>query len=174
MELNGFVVLAAIWILMSLISRAGRKSRPPERDLPPPRTPRPRPQIVGRDPTQQEGSRLEIMLRELQRSLEAAGQQAEEGRSIELEPEAISLEETDRRSERHRVDQDDEAEQIVARRIQAAAERETAQAAADHPAFDQRIRQEPAEHTAVRTYTPKQLRDAVVWREILGRPVSER
>ncbi len=29
-------------------------------------------------------------------------------------------------------------------------------------------------HTAVRRYTPEQLRDAIVWREILGPPVSER
>lgn len=173
MELNGFVILAAIWILMSLISRAGRKSRPPERTLPTPRVPNPRPQVLGRDPTQQEGTRLELMLRQLQRSLEESGRQAEEGRSIELEPEAISLEEPERLSERRQVDQDDEAEQIVARRIQAAAERESARAA-DQPGIDRRIRPEPTDHTAVPAYTAKQLRDAVVWREILERPVSER
>ncbi|MBA3344021.1 MAG: hypothetical protein H0T44_01770, partial [Gemmatimonadales bacterium] len=40
--------------------------------------------------------------------------------------------------------------------------------------FDSRIRQEPADHTAVRRYSAQQMRDAFVWREILGPPVSER
>jgi hypothetical protein len=39
---------------------------------------------------------------------------------------------------------------------------------------DAQIRTEPADHTAARTYTPQQLRDAVVWREILGPPVGLR
>jgi hypothetical protein len=65
-------------------------------------------------------------------------------------------------------------EQIAARRITAAAARDTARSPVDHVAFDERIRQQPAEHTAVRTYTAQQLRDAMVWREILGRPVSLR
>ena len=38
----------------------------------------------------------------------------------------------------------------------------------------QQIRKEPADQTAPRGYTAKELRDAVVWREILGPPVSER
>ncbi len=45
---------------------------------------------------------------------------------------------------------------------------------ADHRAFDERIRQEPADKTATKGYTARQLRDAVVWREILGPPVSLR
>jgi hypothetical protein len=37
------------------------------------------------------------------------------------------------------------------------------------------VRQEVADHTAVqRKYTPEQLRNAVVWREILGPPVAVR
>jgi hypothetical protein len=72
------------------------------------------------------------------------------------------------------VDQDEGAAEIELRRIQAAAARDHARTRADHVAFDQRIRQEPAEHTATRSYTAQQLRDAVIWREILGRPVSER
>ena len=43
---------------------------------------------------------------------------------------------------------------------------------ADHVKFDSQIRQEPADHTATRGYTPEELRRAVVWREILGPPVS--
>ena len=186
MEFNGILVLAAVWFLVSLISRAGRKSQAPR----PPVTPRPSGRTlhpVGQDPTQQEGTRLELMLREFQRALEDARregrpvetpgpryEQVEEGRPLEVESEARSLESVVPRPARREVDQDDEAEQIAARRIKAAAARDTAQSRVDHVAFDERIRQQPAEHTAVRTYTTQQLRDAMVWREILGRPVSLR
>ena len=40
--------------------------------------------------------------------------------------------------------------------------------------FDARIRQEAADKTAVATNRTRRLRDAVVWREILGPPVSLR
>jgi hypothetical protein len=57
----------------------------------------------------------------------------------------------------------------------AAAEENTApRTRAERTAFDARIRQEPADKTATRAYTTKQLREAVVWREILGPPVSLR
>ena len=187
MEFNGILVLAVVWFVVSLISRAGKKSQARRPRSPNPRPPGPTLQPVGRDPTQQEGSRLEIMLREFQRALEDAGaqgrpartprpsyEQVEEGRSLEVESEARSLESVVPRPARREVDQDDEAEQIAARRIKAAAARDTAQSPVDHVAFDERIRQQPAEHTAVRTYTTQQLRDAMVWREILGRPVSLR
>ena len=73
------------------------------------------------------------------------------------------------------MDYDDAAEAVVRRRIEAARRRDRALTKADHEAFDARIRQEPADHTAVaRRFTPAQLRDAIVWREILGPPVSER
>ena len=187
MELPGIIVLAVVWFLVTnLISWAGRTSQRP-RTTPRPRQPRPTPYPPGRDPTQQEGSRLELMLREFQRALEDARregspvetpgpryEQVEEGRSLEVESEATSLEKLVSRPGRREVDQDDEAEQIAARRIKAAAARDTAQSPLDHVAFDERIRQQPAEHTAVRTYTVQQLRDAMVWREILGRPVSLR
>jgi hypothetical protein len=186
MELNGILVLAAVWFVVSLISRAGRKSQtPPPRANP--RPPGPTLHPVGRDPTQQEGTRLELMLREFQRALEDASgegrpvetpgaryEQMEEGRSLEVESEARSLEDVVSRPARREVDQDDEAEKIVARRIRAAAARDTAQSPVDHAAFDERIRQQPADHTAVRGYTAQQLRDAMVWREILGPPVSLR
>jgi hypothetical protein len=187
MELPGIIVLAVVWFLVTnLIRWAGRTSQRP-RTTPRPRQPRPTPDPLGRDPTQQEGSRLELMLREFQRVLEDADEQerrartpppsdeqVEEGRSLEVESEARSLESVVPRPARREVDQDDEAEQIAARRIKAAAARDTAQSPVDHVAFDERIRQQPAEHTAVRTYTTQQLRDAMVWREILGRPVSLR
>jgi hypothetical protein len=185
MEFNGLLVLAALWFLVNLINKLGRKgqappdpeqSRPPMRSLPVPST---------QDATQQEGRRLELVLREFQRALEGAAsgpgdiqlpeaEEEEERQSLEVEPEVRSLEQDVRREARRRVDQDDEAEQIEVRRIQAAAARDATRTRADHAQFDQKIRQEPADHTATRGYTTKQLRDAVVWREVLGPPVSMR
>jgi hypothetical protein len=150
------------------------------------------------DATQQEGSRLELVLRELQRSLEdAAGvpapvrlppeqpypeQPYDESRSLEREPEIISLEEEGHRrpeegahrEARRRVDQDDDAAEIETRRIQAAAARYSTRSQVARIVEETPVRQEPADHTATGGYTTKQLRDAVVWREILGPPVSLR
>ena len=93
---------------------------------------------------------------------------------LEVAPEVESLEREPRRAERAAVDQDDEALQVIARRAASTAARAGGRTPADHRKFDQRIRQEPSDHTATRALTPRQLRDAIVWREILGRPVSER
>ena len=93
---------------------------------------------------------------------------------LEVTPQVESLEREPRRAARATVDQDDEALQVIARRAASTAARAAGRTAADHQKFDQRIRQEPADHTATRGLTPQQLRDAVIWREILGPPVSER
>ena len=73
-----------------------------------------------------------------------------------------------------RVDQDEEAEGIEAARVAAAEARSGALTRKDHTAFDSRIRQEPADATAVRPLSAERLREAMVWREILGPPVSLR
>jgi hypothetical protein len=144
--------------------------------------------VTGADATQREGSRLEDLLRELGRTLEQGSgpvgrapdrrlppaEEVEERESLEVNPEVRSLEIDPRRQARAEVDQDDEAERIVARRIAAAEAQGKPLTKADHRAFDARIRQEPADKTATRGYTARQLRDAVVWREILGPPVSLR
>jgi hypothetical protein len=187
-EFNGFVLLAVLWFLISLLTSGRKKPQQPTRAPRPQRPPsEPGTIRVGIDPTQQEGSRLERMLRDLQRTLEEAAQEGhqasfppgpqeeiEETTSLEIEPEIVSLENEVRREARVRVDRDDEAGEFEARRIQAAAARDHARTKVDHATFDQRIRQEPAEHTATRGYTAQQLRDAVVWREILGPPVGLR
>jgi hypothetical protein len=98
----------------------------------------------------------------------------EERTSLEEEENVVSLETEVTRPARPRYDHDDAAEEVARRRIAAAEARSGELTKAEHLRFDQRIRQEPAEHTAVRRYTPAQLRDAIVWREILGPPVSER
>lgn len=201
MEIGGWVVLAVLWALLNLVTRKVEKS--PGK---PPRAPRTGPQsdtpplYPTPDASQQEGSRLELMLRELQRAMEEGSpieapttitvprtgplgrpasvslpeeEDFEERASLEVDPEVVSLETEVRRESRRRVDQDEGAEEIVARRISAAAARDKAITQADHTAFDKRIRQEVADKTATR-YTAQQLRDAVVWREILGPPVSLR
>ena len=186
MEFNGVLVMALLWVVLSLIGSARRKSPGPPRSQLPERPPHP--PLPGRpDATQKEGGRLELVLRELQRSLEEAAQPAhlpsrplppleevDERASLEVDPQVVSLEGEVHREARRRVDHDDEAGNIEAGRIQAAAARDSAYTKADHAAFDQRIRKEPADHTAVPGYTTRQLRDAMVWREILGPPVSLR
>jgi hypothetical protein len=184
MEFNWVLVLAAVWFLMNLLSGARRKEQNR------PKVPRPQPSPPDRAPlsdaTQREGSRLELVLREFERALEQTSQpnrtgmswpgaeEVEERESLEVEPEVRSLEEDVQREVRRRVDHDHEAEQIEVRRVQAAAARDATRTRADHAEFDKKIRQEPADHTATRGYSAQQLRDAMVWREILGPPVSMR
>jgi hypothetical protein len=146
------------------------------------------PPTVALDPTQREGARLEQLLRQLGRTLEeAAGpvgrpadralpsaEEQEEGASLEVAPEVQSLETDVARPSRQVVDQDDEAAQIVARRLRAAEAHGAPRTRADHRAFDERIRQEAADKTAVAASRARRLQQGVVWREILGPPVSLR
>jgi hypothetical protein len=104
----------------------------------------------------------------------AEEEDVEERDSLEEPERVVNLETEVSRRQRPEYDQDTEAEAIVQRRIEAARTRDRPLNKADHRAFDARIRPEDVDHTAVRRYTPAQLRDAVVWREILGPPVSER
>ena len=180
------LVLGVLWVLMNLLT--GKKKAPPPG---PPRGDPLQPTSPSvPDATQREGSRLEMVLRQFERALEEAetgplGRQArlpppgddedvEERQSLESEPEVVSLEQEVRRPGRREYTQDADAEQLVQKRITAAASRDNTRTKADHLEFDQRVRQEAAEHTAAPAYTAKQLRDAIVWREILGPPVSER
>jgi len=183
-DFGGLFVLALIWAFFKLVSRSREESSPPPARRPP------LPPTAGNDPSQQEGRALERFLRELERAVNqgaAAGpvgrpagrplppaEEVEEREVLEVAPEVESLEREPRRAQRARVDQDDEAEQVIARRAASAAARLGGQTAADHRKFDQQIRRQPANHTATRGLTAQQLRDAIVWREILGPPVSER
>jgi len=195
-DFGGLLVLGAVWLLFNLLGRARGDSQPrpsprPQVPLPGPQPPTARHQSP-KDATQREGSRLEQLLRELERNLEqaAGGQQrtpanlpvpplpddedVEERGSLEQPERVVSLETAVTRTPRAEYDQDSGAEELVRRRIAAAEARSGPLRKADHKAFDSRIRQEPADHTAVRRYSPAQLRSAIVWREILGPPVSER
>ena len=199
MDFGGLLVLGIVWLLFNLIGQG--RARTASRGTPSRPTPQPRPP-GGIDPTQQEGSRLERLLRELERNLEQVAERqpggaprlpspqrpattrvptppvgeedVEDRESLEEPEQVVSLETNVSRGPRAVYDQDSEAEAIAQRRIDAARARDRPLGKSDHALFDARIRQEAADHTAVRRYTPAQLRDAIVWREILGRPVSER
>jgi hypothetical protein len=202
-DLGPALLIGFAWLVINAIRKAGSKppgtpGTPPRR---PPGTPsrpttraqtgaRPKalPPVTGADATQREGSRLEDLLRELGRTLEQGSgpggrapdrrlppaEEVEERESLEVAPEVQSLERDPKRQARVEVDQDDEAERIVARRMAAAEAQGRPLTKVDHRAFDERIRQEAADKTATKGYTARQLRDAVVWREILGPPVSLR
>lgn len=196
MDFGGLLALGVVWVLFNLLGRARGAARPRPRTGPQLPQPRPHPPTV-RDPsqtdaTQREGGRLEGFLRELERNLEQAGggqgrpparlpvpplpddEDVEQRDSLEVPERVVSLETEVKRPARAKYDQDSGAEELVRRRIVAAEARSGALTEADHKAFETRIRPEPADHTAVRRYTRAQLRDAIVWREILGPPVSER
>jgi hypothetical protein len=146
------------------------------------------------DATQREGLQLEHLLRQLGRTLDQVGEQGkrptirtlpqgrtspprkpEKKREALVSAEGQSLELDAARGERAVEDLDDEAERVVEQRRAAAEANLRPLSDADHQAFDQRIlRPDPADKAATRAYTVKQLREAVVWREILGPPVSLR
>jgi hypothetical protein len=202
-DVGPLVVLGLMWVVLNALRKAGSKP-PDRPRTPAPRPPSPtrpdatrttvRPRAVPGgaarpDATQREGVKLEQLLGELGRTLDQArgpagrapdrrlppAEDVEERGSLETTaPEVGSLETEPARGERAVVDQDDEAERVIQRRLAAAETNLAPLTGADHRAFDQRIRQEPADKTATRAYTAKQLRDAVVWREILGPPVSLR
>ena len=201
MDLGPALAIGFMWLVLNAIRKAGSKppgqppgtpprppaTRPGARALPGAR-PAALPPVTGADATQREGSQLEALLRELGRTLDQgsgpagrtpdrrlpSAEEVEERESLEVNPEVRSLETDPVRKARVEVDQDDEAERIAARRFAAAEAQGRPLTKADHRAFDARIRQEPADKTATRGYTARQLRDAVVWREILGPPVSLR
>ena len=188
MDFGGLLLLGALWVVFNLLTKGRQQGSSRSPSLPtelPPAAPPSR-----GDPTQREGSRLEALLREFERALESGGgagplgrpsgvplptaEDVEERESLESEPTVVSLEGEATRPERAPVSQDDGAERLVARRIAAAEARSGAHTRVDHAAFDQRIRQQPADATAVWSMTPEQLRRAVVWREVLGPPVAMR
>ena len=81
------------------------------------------------------------------------------------------------RRQRERVDLDESSADVARRRREAVARREAGRTEADHASFDSRIRQAPADATAVAVPSPESrpdLRQALIWREILGPPKSLR
>lgn len=186
MDAGPLLLLGLAWLVVNAIRKSGQT--PPVKRPPLPGPPPGQPRAAQGDASQREGQQLETLLRELERTLgRGAGplgrrpdrplpdeEEVEDRETFESVPRVRSLETEPEAVEREPVDYDEEAEQIIAGRRAAADARSGPQAAVDHAAFDQRIRQEPADKTATRAADPRRLREAVVWREILGPPVSLR
>ena len=180
--------------------QARRQAR--ARTTPPPATPKPTGvarrghaagPLPGRpDATQHEGTTLERMLRQLGADMEQleGDQRGPMGRDARVElPAAEEVEErevldlpVDRgertpvaREIRAVVDHDEEAEALLERRLAVFEEHNRPRTMADHRAFDAKIRSAPA---AVLKKTPRftahQIRQAIIWREILGPPLARR
>ena len=195
MEVGPAIVFGLMWLVFSALRKAG--STPSNRNSPrrppggPPTSgapPRALPPATRTDATQREALRLEDLLRELGRTLDQGSgplgrpadralppaEEVEERESLEVSPEVRSLESVARRPEREVVDLDDEAERVAARRIAETEAQSTGLTKADHQAFDARIRREAPDRATAGVYGTRRLREAIIWREILGPPVSLR
>ena len=91
-----------------------------------------------------------------------------EGDSLEVTESLENFDEVHRR--RPVLDHDDDAEALVQRRIDAAEARNREHREVDHRAFHTRIREGEAAPGAAQRHSPSKLREAVIWREILGPP----
>ncbi len=126
------------------------------------------------------------MLRQLERASRSAEEPAPVPRRVAPvpsrdEPEFVedvrSLEMDVHRAAREEISLDTASEAAIQRRREAAARRDLPRSGADHAAFDARIRAEADKATAAPAATPPataRLQHALVWNEILGRPVSLR
>jgi hypothetical protein len=198
-DLGPFAILAIAWWLLSLFADGRRKqqrrgSRPP-RPAPPRSVPPGERPSLG-DPSQREGSRLEEILREMERALDPSTQvpdpvsqggwdvgeaDVEEVESLDdYEPEVVSREDLSNfeRPEREVVVLGGDQEELQRRRTQYAEVRSKALTRADHDRFDAEIRKpqkvaivDPGEPASARVL---RLRQAIIWREVLGPPVAMR
>ena len=156
------------------------------------------PTAAGRgrvDPTQREGSALERMLRQFGAELEQleGGEAGPMGRDAQVElPSAEEVEEREIldkpvryvertpvvRAPRRIVSRDAEVDALVQRRLAVAEEHSRALTLADHRAFDAKIRKEPAKAPSKAPskarFNAEQVRQAIVWREIIGPPLALR
>jgi hypothetical protein len=210
-----FVLLGFIWLVLNLMSRAGKKGAGPGsvaeggtasiRDGAP------------ASPLRQDDLSLESILRQIEavkrqkqqtvprpgpapkrapgparlrdveqddrgpmgRSARASLPSAEEVEDrTSLDDEGLAVEERRRRDvkvftprpERVVQNRDEEAAAVAARRIQQVESRNRAISAADHASFDEAIRQVSVPSAVPPRLTKQGLREALVWREILGPP----
>jgi hypothetical protein len=211
-DFGGLIWIAIIWFFVTFLSSQKKRKQRAEqarrqartRTRPPP--PRPKPTTVvgsGRstgsslpdrpDATQQEGTALERMLRQLSAGMEQleSSQRGPMGRHGEVTlPSAEEVEErevldlpVDRgerrpvvRETRVLVDHDDEAEALLERRLAVVEEYNRPRTVADHRVFDQEIRQQEAEIRVEPRFdrTTTDMRRVIAWREILGPPPALR
>ena len=191
-----FFVLIA-WVVFSVIRSAAKAAGELEKKRPPPPDTLPT-SLPGASPDFLE------MLRELERASRgrqrpdapphpvpprmpprrpaSAPQQASaprRGPPPEQDPEFIENVQTLEVASREEVSLDTASEAAARRRREAAEQRDRPRTAADHAAFDARIRAEPAKTAAPPPAAPAlqgvaRLRSAMIWNELLGPPVSLR
>lgn len=176
----GFVIVVAIaWMILNAVREAMKQipgGKPPAGSR--------------RPPLEDSGNFADASpgLRDLLEALEKARAPAARGpvkaqpprrpppvEEAEFVEDTTSLETAPRRIAREEIDLDSASEEAIRKRREAVAFRDRPRTPADHAAFDARVRQEPADATRVASAaaTPS-LRQALIWREILGPPPSLR
>jgi len=164
----------------------------------PPARPLPTRDAQGADPSQLEGSRLEQILRGFEQALEEAqtvkrdpaptrggwdaGEELEERGThdddAQYEVESLERLENFERPVRQDVAIGGNQEELYQSRLTWSESRGKALAGADHAAFDARIRQphhvQTVQADKATTDRTRKLRQAIIWREVLGPPVALR
>lgn len=190
MDLFGLLVL--LWIVGQVLEKVRGRQRPPAAESPPevltPSTGRPVPASVA--------SAEEAWRRELEQLFGVEVERGPLGRQapVALPPaeeveERETLETLDSLEEEERLislderameapapvllDRAPETRRVLEERIAVAERHSRALTRADHARFDEKIRAKPARLAPVRRARPT-LRQALVWREILGPPLSLR
>ena len=181
------VALLILWGVLAGIGRLAQgkekgQGRPRPRSGPPAR----------RDPaTRRQPTTFEELLAEMQGRLEEAPEDAigdrdgvtalpsaeevEERESLEVIPVPVSLETPSREFGREAADDRMlETQRAIAERVREAEARNRGWRLSDHDRFDAEIRRTAPRPAAVRHSTRPPLRQAIVWREILGTPVGLR
>jgi len=173
------IVILIGWVVLNVIRGAARAGAEQARRKPP----------VNPEPGSLPGTNSDFLevLRQLERARSAPHGRPKrlsapgtEGNPAEDQPEfiedVVSLEVDPRRPEREPVSLDAQSIEVARRRRLEAARRERPRTDKDHADFDARIRAEP-DHTAVAP-APRadlaRLRQAMIWNELLGPPVSMR
>lgn len=192
-----------LWLFNLVGGRRGKKVERPQPPRPP-RAPRAQPRPALPDPTQTEGSQLERLLQALEQRLDVeapetppvilprqprptrgplgrpasvslpGAEELEERESLETDPVIESLEREVHRPERVNPDWLAQAEARDRARMAQVEARDRESYKSRHAGFDKRIREPPVVAPAGRRLTTAQIRQAIIWGEILGRPKSER
>lgn len=196
--MEGLWILAVIWAALSFFGKLSEQKRgEAPRDQQPEAKPRgparrpvatPKPHRGGGDDAVEGEAPEDEWRREIERLLGVrtgpeygpvgrqsrarlpGAEEVEERDSLETDREAVSLETLDDRSERPVEDFDDQAEAVLARRLAVAEARTSGRTLLDHRRFDEAIRAPVPVRPSV--HRRPGLRQALVWREILGPPVS--
>lgn len=164
--MEGLLIIGLLYLASAIFGRVVKESKQGGA-----KSGRPRP---ARRPSSNEAERLQDLLERLGIEVpQVPPTQPEWGPEEEPGPRVVSLEVPPDRPFRVVLSQDDEAGRIITRRLHEAEARSGALTDADHDAFDRRIRQRGAGADAPARRLPQgRLREAVIWREILGPPVS--